>query len=118
MRYNNIVSGIMEPVPFIFPFLDWILPQRRRLDKDLTYFLNMMQSIIEQKRMELINEQQQKKNQQRPQEYDSMRNSKWSANNEKDLVTLMLETESQVNGIMSDNDILVRIARSKRRSVY
>ncbi|KAI9263215.1 cytochrome P450 [Phascolomyces articulosus] len=102
-RYNTIVTEMTEPLPLIFPVLDKILPYRRRLNEELIQFLNMLQDIITQKRDQLNNSSP--SSSQRQEEQSTYK--KRQTNNNADLLTLMIEGASAVNGNkMSDKDLL------------
>ncbi|KAF7723462.1 cytochrome P450-dit2 [Apophysomyces ossiformis] len=78
--YNDIKTGLRDPLFFFFPVLDqyflWLFPNRRQIHRQVDKFNNMTDSVIHHKR-EILESQR--------------------ANNiedhEKDLLTLMLETE-------------------------
>ncbi|KAI8879152.1 cytochrome P450 [Backusella circina FSU 941] len=87
-------GGIIDPFFFMFPMLEshflWLFPKRRRLHRELDQFLDMMRNIIEAKRQKIEN--------------DLTQNDTWSEN-EKDLLTLMLESEYKGEGKMTNEEL-------------
>jgi cholesterol 24(S)-hydroxylase len=90
------MAGIVNPLYFMFPILEsrflWLLPKRRKLHRELDCFLDMMRKVIEDKRQKIENGLNQ--------------NDTW-AENEKDLLTLMLESESKGEGKMTNDELEV-----------
>lgn len=90
LGYNSIKEGMVHPLYILFPIFDtklvrWI-PSRLKAHDNLTNFLNMLGKIIEHKR-QVIREKKQ---------------TSAIADNEKDLLTLMIESE--MNG--GDGEVL------------
>ncbi|KAI8879153.1 cytochrome P450 [Backusella circina FSU 941] len=92
--YNNIKNGIADPLFFMFPILEanflFMFPKRKQLHKDLEQFLGMMRSIIEDKRRKIESGENQNEN---------------LEENEKDLLTLMLESEMKGEGKMTNEEL-------------
>lgn len=95
--YNNIKHGIADPLFFMFPILEakflWMFPKRKQLHKDLEQFLGMIRNVIEDKRRKIENGENQNEN---------------LEENEKDLLTLMLESEMKGEGKMTNEELEVR----------
>lgn len=94
-RYFRISQAI-DDLPFlIFTFLDnklfsSLVPRRRRAHQDVDAFLSMIDGVIERKRALLK---------------DS--DSSDIPQNEKDLLTLLIEAESDENGYMTNEELRV-----------
>ncbi|KAI8878901.1 cytochrome P450 [Backusella circina FSU 941] len=92
--YNTIWNGITSPLFIFFPFLDnhlnWLFPHRRMVRRDLNRFLAKIDEMIEMKRKKLQSGQDD--------------NEHW-AENEKDLLTLMLEAEMKGEGKMTNEEL-------------
>nr|BDB32877.1 cytochrome P450 monooxygenase [Thamnidium elegans] len=92
--YGSIAKGLSDHKFYIFPVLDqsllWLFPKRKLLHQYLDEFLSVMDEIILHKR-ELI------------------KNSKNENNdleeNEKDFLTLMIESELRDEGVMSNEEL-------------
>ncbi|CAO3601028.1 unnamed protein product [Absidia cylindrospora] len=89
--YNGIKDGITDPVFFLFPWLDkyfrWMCPTRRHRHHLVSQFHDMLSGVIEKKRQLL--QQEDKRDEA-----------------EKDLLTLMLESEfSEGGNILTDEEI-------------
>ncbi|KAG2225657.1 hypothetical protein INT45_012129 [Circinella minor] len=97
-RYHNIMQASSNPVFHIFPFLEnprlrFLFPSRKMVHHELDLFLAKMQEIITHKR-EILN------------------NNKLATNkrtNEKDLLTLMLESAKEGNDKLTDEELLSNI---------
>ncbi|CAO3616481.1 unnamed protein product [Cunninghamella blakesleeana] len=93
--YNTIKTAVQSPLFALFPFLDqyflWLLPKRKEKHFLAQRFQNMLQDIIEHKR-HILNKQK-----------------KYSMDNdndgEKDLLTLMLESELAGEGSLNNDEI-------------
>ncbi|KAI8982296.1 cytochrome P450 [Mycotypha africana] len=92
--YNSVISGIQDPLYAIFPILDrkflWLLPKRRKVHEDLNRFLKMLEEVIEVKKMAIKNGDTQNKD---------------LEENEKDLLTLMIESINRGEGVMTDTEL-------------
>ncbi|KAI9493100.1 cytochrome P450 [Zychaea mexicana] len=94
-RYNYIIESAQKPLYFIFPsierhFWSWI-PERRKAHQEVSKFLNMMSKMVQEKREALG-----KTSTDQP----SIRE------NEKDLLTLMIEAEREGQGRLTDEELL------------
>ncbi|KAI8147891.1 cytochrome P450 [Fennellomyces sp. T-0311] len=92
-KYNRIIKAMLNPLYLVLPVLDqkllFLQPGRQRIHNELTELLNMLRGLIIQKRQE-INEKK-----------------KFNiADNEKDVLTLMIEAENEGNGTISDDELL------------
>ncbi|KAI7873099.1 cytochrome P450 [Mucor mucedo] len=94
-RYNSINIGMRDPKFFVFPKLDgeykWLFPKREKLHKELELFKEMLAGVIEHKKMAIKNNILTGA----PQE------------EEKDLLTLMIESVEEGNGILTDKELMV-----------
>ncbi|KAF7728619.1 cytochrome P450-dit2 [Apophysomyces ossiformis] len=93
--YNSVMKGHLDPLFNFFPKLDqsflWLFPERQRLHRELTHFLAMLDNLILHKR-------------------EALKNQKPNPNleeNEKDLLTLMIESELNGEGAMSNEELMV-----------
>lgn len=97
-RYLRITQAI-EDLPFLlFPFLDnprlaSLVPRRRRAHQDVDAFLAMIDGVIERKRALLK---------------ETGRDLSTIPQCEKDLLTLLIEAESNENGYMTNEELRVR----------
>ena len=99
-RYNYVTKIGLRPHFFVFPFLErsclrFLFPELRKAHHELTVFLNMMNDIARQKRESLM------KGIRPSSMYDD------DDEQEKDLVTLMIEAELQNQGRLTDEEIMV-----------
>lgn len=96
--YNTVNSAILSPFFFLFPKLDstyvWLFPKRALVHKELDRFLGMLDNVIQSKREMIKDENYQN---------DSLNE------NEKDLLTLLIESENRGEGIMSNEELRVGI---------
>ena len=96
-RYLRITKAI-EDLPFLlFPFLDnqrfaRLVPRRRRAHQDVDAFLAMIDGVIERKRASLK---------------EAGRDLATVPQSEKDLLTLLIEAESNENGYMTNEELRV-----------
>lgn len=94
-RYLRITQAI-EDLPFLlFPFLDnprlaCLVPRRRRAHQDVDAFLAMIDGVIERKRALLKG---------------AGRDLSTVPQREKDLLTLLIEAESNENGYMTNEEL-------------
>ncbi|KAI8146548.1 cytochrome P450 [Fennellomyces sp. T-0311] len=98
-RYNFVAKIGLRPHFFVFPFLErpcfrFLFPELRKAHDELTIFLDMMGGIARQKREALLNGNSPRTM------YDD------DEDQEKDLVTLMIEAEMQGQGRLTDNEIM------------
>ncbi|KAI9008847.1 cytochrome P450 [Phycomyces nitens] len=90
--YENITIALYKPVWLLVPILErkflWMFPERQKAHRDLDKFLSMLDTIIDKKHKDL-------------------KETKDSnvANNEKDLLTLMIEGAAENKGILSYRDL-------------
>jgi cytochrome P450 len=96
--YTDINDGLRDRKFFSFPILDqkflWLLPKRRQLHKKMDYFLDMLDDVIKVKR-DLL-----KKGHVHNDDLEE---------NERDLLTLMIESENRDEGNLSDAELKVKI---------
>lgn len=94
--YNDIAEGLQDRKFFLFPFLDttllWLFPERMRLHKKLEKFLDMLDGVIERRR-DLLKE-------------GNDHNSHLQEN-EKDLLTLLIESEHRGEGSLTHEELKV-----------
>lgn len=92
--YNTVSAGVFDPFFFLFPKLDskylWLFPKRALIHKELDKFFNMLDGIIVFKREQLN---------------DSNYQNESLNENEKDLLTLMIESEKRGEGIMTNVEL-------------
>lgn len=95
--YNIVNKAMQNPLFFLMPILDtklrWISPTRVAEHQALDKFGGMLEDVILQKRK-------------------AISNAKDIEENEKDLLTLMIEAEAQGEGIMSNRELKVIIYSS------
>ncbi|KAL9547449.1 hypothetical protein MBANPS3_006166 [Mucor bainieri] len=92
--YNKINEGMQNALFFIFPILDekfqWLSPKRQQVHRDLTQFIGMIDEVIQTRR-------------------DEIGRGDWKNNhleeNEKDILSLMIESENRGEGIMSNEEL-------------
>lgn len=86
-----------KPLFAVFPILEqrflWAFPERQKRHQDLRKFMNMLDEVIAHKRKIL------------KEEYDASSASK--PENEKDLLTLMIESENKGEGALSNEELKV-----------
>ncbi|GAB5591312.1 hypothetical protein Unana1_06212 [Umbelopsis nana] len=91
VKYHNFNSIMFDPLYMLFPVFDrkflWALPKRREAHRNLDDFLEMLKQLIVQKRNKL--------------KHAGERNKKDS---EKDLLTLMIESEFNGEGALTDEE--------------
>ncbi|KAI9469994.1 MAG: cytochrome P450 [Benjaminiella poitrasii] len=91
--YNKINKGIQDPLYLIFPFLDSTLlglfPKRKQIHCEMNRLLEMMDQVIEKKRKDL----------------EDNRQNEFLEEHERDLLTLMMESEKRGEGVMTDKDL-------------
>lgn len=95
-------AGVFDPFFFLFPKLDskylWLFPKRALIHKELDKFFNMLDGIIVFKREQLN---------------DSNYQNESLNENEKDLLTLMIESEKRGEGIMTNVELRVGTLQQK-----
>ncbi|KAI8336744.1 cytochrome P450 [Chlamydoabsidia padenii] len=93
--YDTVINGHRDPLFHLFPILEkhflWMFPKRQQIHQELTKFLGMMQGIIEHKRRVLKKKDV---------------NNDPTEDAEKDLLTLMIESELRGEGILTDQELL------------
>ncbi|KAI8879154.1 cytochrome P450 [Backusella circina FSU 941] len=96
--YNTISHGVVDPLFFIFPALEayflFMFPKRKQIHDELKKFQGMIRGIIEEKRRKIKSGEN--------------RNAVLQEN-EKDLLTLMLESEMKGEGKMTDDELEANI---------
>lgn len=94
--YDTINKGLQDPFYYLLPILDtrflWLSSKRQAVHKELDRFNDMLEHIIHSKREAI----EKRKNQNESLE-----------ENEKDLLTLMIEAEAKGEGIMSNKELRV-----------
>lgn len=93
--YHSVFEGVKDPVFMFFPWLErkllFLFPERRRLHQVLDKFLVMLDEVIANKRAIL-----------------KERTGNVNLNdNEKDLLTLMIESEMLGEGALSNEELMV-----------
>jgi cytochrome P450 len=92
--YTTIQKGFQSPIPFVFAKYDWalkyILPGRKTMLKNVDRLNGLLLSIAEKRRQEIKD----KKFDDRP-------------DSEKDLLTLILESEIREEGFIHNEEIKV-----------
>ncbi|KAI8093090.1 cytochrome P450 [Halteromyces radiatus] len=96
-NYAQIKYGLSQPVFFLFPWLEknflWLFPGRREQHKQMQKYHKMLEGIITKKRLTLKRQYQQNNGQ------------GLDDDAEKDLLTLMLESELSGEGILTDEEL-------------
>lgn len=97
--YNICNEGLRDPFFFLFPSFDQppllsLFPKRKEAHQEMDRFINMLQNVIENKRLEL--------------KYGNYQNEGLEEN-EKDLLSLMIEGENRGEGAMTDEELIVNI---------
>jgi cholesterol 24(S)-hydroxylase len=91
----------------MFPFLEiyflWMIPRRQRLHEELVQFKAMLRNVIAEKRKKVESGQAQNEN---------------LEDNEKDLLTMMLESEMQGEGKMTNDELEVIIKNDQEKRSY
>lgn len=102
IKYDSIKKGITSPLFFLFPSLDttflWMFPKRKLLHQHLDEFLEMLDDVIKHKRSQI--ESGNNKN-------DALED------NEKDLLSLMIESEEE-GGKMTDKELKVSATHTRQ----
>ncbi|KAI8380389.1 cytochrome P-450 cyp509A1 [Blakeslea trispora] len=93
--YNTVNTAMQSPFFFLFPQLDrgnsrFLWPGRRACHREVEKLVGMMDQIIVQKRQQIAN--------------GNLTNEDLEEN-EKDILTLMIESEARGEGIMSDREL-------------
>ncbi|KAI9257800.1 cytochrome P450 [Helicostylum pulchrum] len=92
-RYGCINRGLRDPLFFLFPRLDtsvrWLFPDRQYIHEQTEIFLKMLDEVVENKKLDMKN---------------GVLNSALEEN-ERDLLTLMLESGKEGSGMMSDYEL-------------
>ncbi|KAI9264946.1 cytochrome P450 [Phascolomyces articulosus] len=95
VRYNTIMKAFSNPLFVVFPSLEtrWIslFPKQKQAHVELTAFLNNIQEIIKKKRETLANEE--------------LSGATTKKQNDRDLLTLMLEASAEGNGTLTDEEL-------------
>lgn len=93
--YNAINEGIRNPIFFLFPSLDttfrWMFPERKRVHREWDKFSNMLNTIIQHKKEMIKN---------------GIKNDALE-DNERDLLSLMIESGNEDNSALSDEELMV-----------
>ncbi|ORZ18901.1 cytochrome P450 [Absidia repens] len=102
--YKKVDRDIKSPMFALFPSLDqryrWLFPKRQAAHDNLETFHRMMSDIINERRIQLKQQQQRQQQQQQQQQQTD-------THSRKDLLTLMIESESYGNGrALSDEELL------------
>ncbi|CAO3646117.1 unnamed protein product [Cunninghamella blakesleeana] len=91
--YDTIMTGHRNPFHTMFPVVEkyflWMLPKRQRIHQQTLEFVDMLQTVIDNKRALL-----------KDKNIDEIPES------EKDLLTLMLEGELRGEGVLTDRELL------------
>ncbi|ORZ04759.1 cytochrome P450 [Absidia repens] len=101
--YNDILNAVTDPLYFFLPFLDshfrWLLRDRRKKYELVEKFHGMITGVIEKKR-QILQEKYSKK----MQDNSNDTSHDDEDDGEKDLLTLMLESEFSEGGSILTND--------------
>ncbi|KAL9545818.1 hypothetical protein MBANPS3_006962 [Mucor bainieri] len=93
MTYNTVNAAMQEPLYFLFPSLDqsllWLSPKRQAVHRELEGFVDMLSEVIKKKRRDIASGVQ---NEHLP-------------DNEKDVLTLLIENEDKGEGALSDEEL-------------
>ncbi|KAI8884558.1 cytochrome P-450 cyp509A1 [Backusella circina FSU 941] len=91
-NYHSIMQGIRNPLFFLFPILEskflWMFPKRQRVHDDLDQLTKMIEGIIDKKRLKIQNGEENNLQE-----------------NEKDLLSLMLESEFKGEGKLTTEEL-------------
>lgn len=94
--YNKVNEGLQNALYFIFPMLDekfqWLSPKRQQIHRDLDQFIGMIDEVIQTRRDEISRGDWKNKN---------------LEENEKDILSLMIESENRGEGILSNEELKV-----------
>jgi cytochrome P450 len=105
--YDIIQKALQEPFYFLLPAFDtkyrWMFPKRQEAHQQLDRFTEMLEQIIVKKREAIENGTNQNES---------------LEENEKDLLTLMIEAEANGEGIMSNKELKVRTQRFLAKSDF
>ncbi|KAI8877202.1 cytochrome P450 [Backusella circina FSU 941] len=97
--YESVVHGMLDPLYFMFPFLDryflWMNPGRQVLFKNMEKFNGMLSTMVEGKRASVKSGQVHNEN---------------LEENEKDLLTLLIEGEAKGDGSLTDEELKSNLA--------
>jgi cytochrome P450 len=95
--YDEVTVSLRKPLFALFPILDqkflWMFPKRQEEVRTLNKFKDMLRGVIDHKRQVL------KEN-----------GNGGDDDAEKDLLTLMIESENRGEGILSDDELMGDIA--------
>ncbi|KAI9495417.1 cytochrome P450 [Zychaea mexicana] len=96
-RYKFILSVGSKPHYFVFPFLEqyccFLFPDLQKAHDEVTIFQNMLRNIVDQKRQALLRNK------------DTFKTSSKAEEQEKDIVTLMVEAEMEGQGRLTDEEL-------------
>jgi cytochrome P450 len=91
--YDEVTVSFRKPLFILFPILDqkfrWLFPTRLQEYRNLNKFMDMLRGVIDHKRRVLK---------------ESIEGNGDDA--EKDLLTLMLESENRGEGILTDDELM------------
>lgn len=97
--YNTVNAALQNPFYFIFPIFDqallWLSPKRMAVHKEMKRFLGMLSQVIENKRAQIVSGVQN----------DNLQE------NEKDVLTLLIESEQRGEGALTDEELKVTITK-------
>jgi cholesterol 24(S)-hydroxylase len=95
-KYHSIMRGIHEPIYYLLPFLEtklfWMFPKRQKMHQNLDDLTAMIEGIIDKKRLKIQNGEENNLEE-----------------NEKDLLSLMLESEFKGEGKLTTEELTVCI---------
>lgn len=95
-RYNKLSDALRDPLFFLFPALDtkfrWLFPQRQKIHQEMKLFSNMLSKIIQHKKEMIKN---------------GVKNDALE-DNERDLLSLMIESGEEDNEALSDEELMVK----------
>ncbi|ORY94873.1 cytochrome P-450 cyp509A1 [Syncephalastrum racemosum] len=91
-KYDSFNYEMFDPFFALMPWVErnflWLFPQRKRIHQDLTDFLDMLDKVIENKRLAIA----------------EGKTNTVIKENEKDLLTLMIESENET-GVLSNEEL-------------
>ncbi|KAF7729532.1 cytochrome P450-dit2 [Apophysomyces ossiformis] len=91
--YHSVMRGHTDAMFNFFPILDrkflWLFPKRQKIHRDLTRFLEMLDDMIHRKRQTI----------------EQGRTNSSLNENEKDLLTLLIEGEQHGDGVLTDEEL-------------
>lgn len=95
VRYHRISHGLVSPIFFLLPIFDtkfrWMFPERQKIHDEMDRFTGMLDKVIQHKKEMIKN---------------GIKNDALEEN-EKDLLTLFIESGEENHGVLSDKELMV-----------